>query len=376
MSSRTTRKPFVISYGLFHVLLLSIGLFFSQFYTWSSGLPQVSHIVIVLSILFYISRYHSVNISDSKYLLVFVIYSSLINLIWFFINGFDISYLISSIYWIFNYIFFVTCINIDKNHINRFFNLTLRVITLSYLIEIIIWILGLGRYEFNPRYNGLFNDPNQMAFWILSTCAIYIYLSINKLKTIFVYSMALFLILSTLSRSGMLGFSFLTLALIIKQPGSLKKKIFLFLFFLALFFSLIAVLIHYGFFDSIIFRFESGLEERDSQSESRGFNAIANFPEMLITGSGQGNYSRFISTGNEIHSTWLGIVFYYGVVGASLFFIFLFKIYNRLSIADKIIFFSPMLYGFFTYSARTIIFWFVISVFSLAIKYNANCNEN
>lgn len=376
MSISINKKNFAVSYGSIYILLLLIALFFSQFYTWSSGLPQISHIVIVLSILFYISKYYSINISDSKYLLIFVVYISLINLTWFLIDSFNISYLISSMYWIFNYIFFVVCINLDKSHIDRFFSLILRIIALSYLVEIIIWILGLGRYEFYPRYNGLFNDPNQMAFWILSTCAIYIYLSSNRLKTTVVYSMALSLILLTLSRSGMVGFGFLTLALIIKQPGNFKKKVFLFIVFLALFFSITVVLAHYGFFDSIIVRFESGLEEKESQSESRGFDAVANFPEMLIVGSGQGNYSRFIPTGNEIHSTWLGIVFYYGMIGASLFFVFLFNIYNRLSIADKIIFLSPMLYGFFTYSARTIVFWFFVSVFSLAVKYNANCKEN
>ena len=349
-------------------VFLILAFFMSQFYLWASGLPQFSHIFIALALLFFVYKNIKVNTSDIKIFFIFICYTVLVNLTWFVISGYETSYLISMAYWIFNFLLFLLLVNLKDEHTATFLKLILNFILLSYVLEIILWFLGFGKYNFQPRYNGFFNDPNQMAYWVLSTCAMYLYLSNKKTNNIIIYSLALFLIMLTLSRSAILGFVFLTFGLIFKQKGSILRKILLSLFSLIIATLIVLILNSYGVFDEVIARILQGISEKDEQAEGRGLDILLNFPKYLIFGAGQGNYSLYNPEGNEIHSTWFGIFFYYGIFGLSLFLTFIYTVVRKLSFAEKIIFLSPMLYGFTTYSARTTIFWFFVAVFIMARK--------
>lgn len=346
------------------IYLVLFSFFLSQFYFWSSGIPQFSHIFIMVAILLLFNKSSSINIEYSNIILLFVAYAICINFAWYLIV-LDSSYMMSTIYWVFNLLFFLLMMNLNQVQINFFHEKLLFLIPFSYVIEIIIWASNLGRYDFDPRYNGLFNDPNQMAFWVLSTCAIYLYISGSNSKKIIVYSLALFLILLTMSRSASIGFLMLTLGFIFSQKGDLNKRIFVFFGTLVFFGVLSYFLYNMGVFDNVVLRFIEGLNQRDSQVEGRGLFSFFDYPQYLIFGAGQGAYWLYNPTGNEIHSTWLGILFYYGIVGIFLFLIFLYQIFRKLSLSNKMILLGPMLYGFTTYSARTLIFWFLLAAFLL-----------
>ena len=346
------------------IYLVLFSFFLSQFYFWSSGIPQFSHIFIMGAILLLFNKSSSINIEYSNIILLFVTYAICINFTWYLIV-LDSSYMMSTIYWVFNLLFFLLMMNLNQVQINFFHEKLLFLIPFSYVIEIIIWASNLGRYDFDPRYNGLFNDPNQMAFWVLSTCAIYLYISGSNFKKIVVYLLALFLILLTMSRSASVGFLMLTLGFIFSQKGELNKRIFVFFGTLVFFGVLSYFLYNMGVFDNVVLRFIEGLNQRDSQVEGRGLFSFFDYPQYLIFGAGQGAYWLYNPTGNEIHSTWLGILFYYGIVGIFLFLIFLYQIFRKLSLSNKMILLGPMLYGFTTYSARTLIFWFLLAAFLL-----------
>lgn len=351
------------------IYLILFSFFLSQFYFWSSGVPQFSHIFIMGAILLLFSKSSKINIEYSNIILFFVAYAICVNFTWYLIV-LDSSYMMSTVYWIFNLLFFLLMMNLNQVQIKFFYEKLLFLIPFSYIVEIIIWASNLGRYDFEPRYNGLFNDPNQMAFWVLSSCAIYLYISGNGLKKITVYFLALFLILLTMSRSASVGFLMLTLGLIFSQKGDLNKRIFVFIGTLAFFGSLSYFLYSLGVFDSIALRFIEGLDQRDSQVEGRGLFNFLDYPQYLIFGAGQGAHWLYNPTGNEIHSTWLGILFYYGIIGISLFLIFLYQIFKKLSLSNRMIFLGPMLYGFTTYSARTLIFWFLLAAFLIFSNNN------
>ncbi|MCO8083006.1 O-antigen ligase family protein [Acinetobacter lwoffii] len=351
------------------IYLILFSFFLSQFYFWSSGVPQFSHIFIMGAILLLFSKSSKINIEYSNIILLFVAYAICVNFAWYLIV-LDSSYMMSTVYWIFNLLFFLLMMNLNQVQIKFFYEKLLFLIPFSYIVEIIIWVSNLGRYDFEPRYNGLFNDPNQMAFWVLSSCAIYLYISGNGFKKITVYFLALFLILLTMSRSASIGFLMLTLGLIFSQKGDLNKRIFVFIGTLVLFGSLSYFLYNLGVFDSVVLRFMEGLDQRDSQVEGRGLFSFLDYPQYLIFGAGQGAHWLYNPTGNEIHSTWLGILFYYGIIGISLFLIFLYQIFKKLSLSNKMIFLGPMLYGFTTYSARTLIFWFLLAAFLIFSNNN------
>ena len=355
--------------GRLIVFLILLSFFFSQFYFWSSGFPQFSHIFILSAIFLFFIKNIEIDIKKSKNIILLVSYISCVNFFWCLIN-FDYSYISSTIYWIFNLFFFLLMISLNQSQQNFIFEKILLIIPFSYILEISIWMIGLGRHNFEPRYNGLFNDPNQMAFWVLSTCAIFLYISKNSFNKILIYFLALFLILLTLSRSASLGFLVLSLGFILSQKGNMNKRIILFFAYLLFLGTLSYFLYLYGYFDSIVTRFFEGLEQKNNQVEGRGFFYFLDHPQYLIFGTGQGGYGLYNSTGSEIHSTWFGVLFYYGVIGFSLFLFFIYQIFNKLSFSNKMIFLGPMVYGFTTYNARTLIFWFLLSTFFLFSNNN------
>lgn len=357
-----------ISLMKLEVLLILLGFLFSQFYIFPSGLPQPSHIFIVFSFIIFFIFHNKVKINDSKPLIYFVVYVIFINIYYTLIIS-DLSYIVSTIYWIFNLMLFLVLVNLNILSIKKLFHYLKFIIPLSLIITIIIWAVGAGRYDFNPRYNGYFNDPNQMAFWVLCSCAIGLILFNNLKLKIIIYSLSFFLILLTMSRSATIGFLILTLGLVFQYKSRLDFKIFLSLISLFVAIASIFILFYFGFLDDIVTRFSEGIDSSDQQASDRGFNVLIDYPEYLMFGAGQGAYYLFSPTNHEIHSTWFGILFYYGIIGFFLFVSFLFNIFKRLDFAEKIIFLSPMFYGFFTYNARTLLFWFLVAIFLLYSKH-------
>ena len=359
----------VINLNKLSVFLISIGFFLSQFYFLPGGYPQFSHVFIVLAIAIFFYLNTSISYKDSIFLIIFVFYVCFINISHSIYNGGDISFIISTIYWVFNLILFLALTGISFLNFKKLIFLFKYVLIFSLIMSVVIWFLGGGRYDFSPRYNGYFNDPNQMAFWVLCSCAIGLILFNNLKLKIIIYSLSFFLILLTMSRSATIGFLILTLGLIFQHKSRLDLKIIFSLISLLVASTSFFILLKFGFLDSIITRFSEGVESNDQQASSRGFNALIDYPEHLMFGAGQGAYYLFSPTNHEIHSTWLGILYYYGVIGFFLFVSFLYNIFKRLNFAEKIIFLGPMFYGFFTYNARTLAFWFLVAVFLLYSKY-------
>lgn len=355
----------------FLTALLLLSFFMSQFYFWKSGVPQFTHIFIAIAVTLFVFKNKVIITTPTKFLLLFIFYSVIVNLIWFFINNFDSDYFVSTSYWIFNFVLFALLSNLKDSNVKLLNEFLLKVIFLSYILEILLWAIGLGRYDFSPRYNGFFNDPNQMAFWVLSSCCIYLYISENKIKNLIIFSLAIFLILLTLSRSALLAIPFITVAIIAKQEGKTTNKIILSIASLVTILTISLFFYSRGIFDDIISRLIEGIDESATQAEDRGFDILLEYPEHLFFGAGQGGYSIYSPTSHEIHSTWFGIVFYYGVFGLFLFLTFLYQIFKKLNFSDRILFLGPMFYGFTTYSARTTIFWFVISVFFISKRNKA-----
>lgn len=358
----------IININRISLLFISLGFFLSQFYIFSSGLPQPAHIFIIFSFLLSGILYNKIKIGESRNLIIFVVYATFINIFFTFLIG-DLSYIVSTIYWIFNLILFLVLVNLNILNIKKLFHYLKFIIPLSLIINIIIWAVGAGRYDFNPRYNGYFNDPNQMAFWVLCSCAIGLILFNNLKLKIIIYSLSFFLILLTMSRSATIGFLILTLGLVFQHKSRLDLKIIFSLISLLIAIASFFILLHFGFLDNIVTRFSEGIDSSDQQASDRGFTNLIDYPQYLLFGAGQGAYYLFSSSNHEIHSTWFAVLFYYGVIGFFLFVSFLYNIFKRLDFAEKIIFLGPMFYGFFTYNARTLAFWFLVAVFLLYSKY-------
>ncbi|MEZ9946511.1 hypothetical protein AB4331_16395 [Vibrio breoganii] len=160
--------------------------------------------------------------------------------------------------------------------------------------------------------------------------------------------------------------------IIINNTNVTNIVIFILLSFIGVFFFYIIM----GF-DSDGFSVISRASSTDigEQADIRGYTRLVNFPQYLITGSGQGYDDRFGSH-QEIHSTWVAFIFYYGLPGVTLFLFFLRSIFQGKTIGSIISLSGPLIYGFTTYGARTPIFWmYLVFVFYSLHSFKSSVDE-
>ncbi|MGE8538904.1 MAG: hypothetical protein ACN6NI_06440, partial [Acinetobacter sp.] len=129
------------------IYFILFSFFLSQFYFWSSGVPQFSHIFIIGALLLFFSKKSEINIEYSSIILLFVGYAIIVNFAWYLIV-LDSSYMMSTVYWIFNLLFFLLMTNLTQVQVNFFYEKLLFLIPISYIVGFIIWAIDLGRYDF------------------------------------------------------------------------------------------------------------------------------------------------------------------------------------------------------------------------------------
>lgn len=346
------------------LIFIFLGCILVPYYIFSSGSLQPSHILFILAYVFHRNKYYV----DKAMMLrtsLFFSYCLIVNLVYS-IYYIDLSFLIFPINLLYDLIIFFLIIDILRfNKKLDTKNAFSKVILIIFTMQLSQWALGLGRYDFFPRYNGFFNDPNQMAFFVLCCLAIALSNERAKIINLVIIVLGFWLIFLTQSRSATIGLVFILLSLLISYYSVLRRYLPISLLGIIIF---TYIFLNYYWSDiaNVILNSDnfSRFKEVDvsSQSEDRGFDRIINYPEYLLFGAGQGYYQRFNSN-LEIHSTWFGFLFYYGIIGLCLFICFIYKIYSNLSLYQKFLFLAPLFYSFSTFGARTVVFWIFLAVF-------------
>lgn len=353
---------------------LFLGIFTTPFYIFSSGSLQPSHFFLLLFVFFFLIYKKGFYVEKKLFLMTmpFFAYVLIVNLVYslyyqdtsFFSYPLNLTF---DLLIMFSLVAFLKEANINIIEKVPYFVFTILIMLFS------LWFWGLGEYKYYPRYNGYFNDPNQMAFFVLCVTTI----ACLYIKNIYLFSLTLFfalaLILFTQSRSAILGVFMLVSSLLFLYWRGNKNSVLVFMS-LVLVVSLVLMisseyLLQISYVQSVVERFSEA--DIGEQSDVRGYTRILNFKEYLLFGAGQGLDMRFNSP-VEIHSTWAGIFFYYGIIGISLFLYFLINIFKNLNIYQKILFLVPLMYSFSTFGARTVIFWILLACFyqmSLLNKY-------
>lgn len=352
------------------------GIFLLQFYVFRSGVLQPSHIFVLLSFLIFLS---TIGLSKSVLknrlyfnLIIFVIITLIINSIYSILyKNFD--FIISSAYYFYGLIVTFVTIILLKIEVN-FKKSLLIILFLSLFTLIVLWIAGLGAYEFSPRYNGYFNDPNQMAHWSLCVAVSVILLTKSTLLKYVTVFITFVIIIISMSRSGLVGLAFLLLGVLIPNKRNISYLIVAFLIFISLV-SLTSFKksLFFENYENVINRFlETDFEE---QADTRGYSRAQKYPEYLLFGSGQGLDSRFHSD-FEIHSSWMGLFFYYGIFVLLFFLSILLKIFLSLKFDNILVTLGPLVYGFSTFGIRTPVFWMLLGVLIFYTNFNKeNCFE-
>ncbi len=137
----------------FGYYLTLLALFFSPFYFWESGLPQIAHLIMTLAMFI-------------NFISLFAFYTLLVNL-FVYVKYFDINTLYASCYYIFNiFVWFHLVLLGKKIGPHRFLRTIWVLLWFLLLFELFLILARLGRLYGNSRAMGTFNDPNQMAHWL------------------------------------------------------------------------------------------------------------------------------------------------------------------------------------------------------------------
>lgn len=355
---------------MLHILtnfLVFISILSSQFYLYSSGLPQPAHFLFIFFVIFAITQYKRQLLSgfhtkQTKLLFSFISYVVIINIFFSIINS-NLKFNLSSIYFIYNSIIFIFTFRFMLLDDKKVFFLSFSFFS-AILILLILWLMNLGRFNYGDRYNGFFNDPNQMAFWVLCCCSGFFLIVKNNpiIKSAMLFFSSA-LILATWSRSALIGFFIIFVGLsisLIKTGANDGKSINSAVRLTSIIFGIILIssLIYFlSVSESFLLVLERLLStDLEDQASQRGYHRIFEYPEYILFGAGQGLDERFNSD-LEIHSTWFAILFYYGIIGLFMFSLLIYRIAKPLPLSDILIFLGPIFYGFSTFGARTPIFW-------------------
>jgi hypothetical protein len=95
---------------------------------------------------------------------------------------------------------------------------------------------------------------------------------------------------------------------------------------------------------------------------TRGYDRIANYPEHILLGAGEGAYGRFRSDlyGTELHSSFGTLLFCYGVVGAGCFACALLFL-GRLDLRAALYLVPALVHGMAHQGLRFAFFWAVLA---------------
>lgn len=368
------------------------------YYIRKSGTLQVADCFVLLAFITLILiqikgkfRAHPHNIKKIKPLVLFVLFTLLINTIYFFIYNTK-DFCISSLQYIFILIGIYTFYNVLD--CDRFLSNINKILKLNIVIQLVICLLGYGRYYTPTRYMGTFNDPNQFAFYIFLTYMITII--INKIEGkkhkyhgILLLIVA-FLIIKSASTGSAMGFAIYVLLSVLanfKHVIIYLKKYKTILFVLNI--GLIVILIFFCLLYNTDEKFKSKIDEKVnnfassaiverivekiimtkdnnkgiSLIEDRCIDKIIYYPEYLLFGAGQGYYNRFKLAKfakNEIHSTLLGILFYYGIIPFTFLMYWLWINLKNLKFKECIPYIAILFESFILNNQRQLLLWFMI----------------
>lgn len=360
------------------LVLLTLGTGLLQYYFTSSGSIQISQLILIFFSLYSINSLNnnrkSISLNIRLSFSFFCIYAVLVNCIQYSINLED-PLIKSNLYILYNAIVFFSVVTFyigsTRQHTIR--SCVIWTSLTMLFIAVVQYFFGLGRYDFAPRYNGFFNDPNQMAFWGLCSFGMVSILAKDLKTTLPAFIATIMICLITMSRSALLGIAPMIVGVLLKMGRSIyKSKYFLIILIILALLICFTILINPQFElteNNIYFINRITSTNVESQMEARGYRLLYDYPEQMIFGAGQGDMMRFNHDG-EIHSTWHGILFYYGIIGLAFFLGFLFNLYKRLPLSDILIGLGPLLYSFTTYGARTPIFYIFLACIYISVHRN------
>lgn len=349
-------------------LIWFLVIFLFPVYLFDSGGVQIAHGLIIMGLLLQVLRHKLVINAPVRQLFIFSAWCVFVNAIWTTVTG-DIFIFKNALFILFNLFAFIYAISILQEQktlaLKLFFWAILGITIVLIFLYFTPYKVYFSEYNESYRYTGSFRNPNQLMFWVLIILVTLLTIS-NKIalpsKLYFTLEVLLgILMLMTASRSGFVAF-------LVYLFFRIRKLNFVWIFFILIAFGCIAFyLIDFDEIKGLARVMESVENNSLSISDERGFNRVMDYPQHLIIGAGEGAYYRW-NSGIELHSTFLTLLFSYGIVGFSLFCGFVYKLGFKIN-RDSIAYLLPTSFCFFVHNElRFTILWISLAIFYVMNK--------
>ncbi len=374
MKERSIRREDKYRSNILHSLIY-IFLILSPFYFFQSGGLQVSHVFLLLALGVFIVSNRGPKaplreIQRNWEYLFFLLFVLAINLCYFILYG-DANFMRSSLYYIFNFFIIILSSFLFENE--SFQANFLKIMKGNMLIQLLIYLAGLGRWYGRARYMGTFNDPNQFAFYILISYSFIYLLSKKQNKSITIYSLlAFFLIVISASTGMLLGISLLILLQIInlvKSKMLLRKKKYIFIVAAVVILILFILLLNTDIIKKISSQFsdvsivqrveEKIIKRRAGLLAERGYDRIYHYPQYIFFGSGEGYNQRWQKSFHqgELHATLPSVLFCYGIVPLIILISWMYKKIKKLPFDLLLVYIAVIAESFTLLNTRQSLFW-------------------
>jgi hypothetical protein len=348
--------------------LWSLVVLLVPFYIFPSGVPQPADLLAfaLLPMLWrgWNGRLPPAVIKPLKYLLLFMIYVVIVNVVWSFaIATFSTDakqgFLLAPTYYLFNGLMFFTFLLMFQRYGERLLWLTVRLVLASVLLQAAI---ALALPKSLARATVMFNNANQLGYYaVLSACIILLGQKRLKLSTLQVtigLAAASYLALLSASKAALASICALGIALMISKVRTI-----------ALTLVVLALLITTDNpFSRAIDRAQQRIEHDQSYGfiQERGYDRIGEYPEYWIMGAGEGYYDRFRETSaigsHELHSSMATLFFCYGVFGTLLFLLYLWGTMRGAGIRAWLILGAALAYGMTHQGLRFRLMWLLLAM--------------
>ena len=363
--------------------LISLYILIKPFYLWSSGLPQISDIVLAIAfiVVLFVAPRNSIFqiIKENKLFIVFLFFTSIINFFYFVFYS-DGAYLLHGLYYVFDAIGIITFVLCMKNK-KGFEKILSNSFKMSLILQLIIFLLGIGRYYANTRYMGTFNDPNQFAYYCFLSFGFIFLLSLKERKKtdLFFFMLTLFLVFESSSTGMLVGmsvFAFLYLTPALSRViRNLRQYIIPFITATILLVGGVVVVASspsgLSFFSDspIITRVEQKLSRMEGNDkidlwQERGYDRIYHYPYYILFGAGEGGYWRFEKAYHqyEMHATFPSLLFCYGIIPTCFVVMWVYKKLKGQLFLTLSIYLALLLESFTLINSRQVLFWVIFAL--------------
>ncbi len=359
-------------------LLVLLFLVLLPFYQFESGVPQLSHVLFMGLFACIVVKHQRVLrdcIVDSPYPLYFLIYATVVNVIYFIIYN-KYHFLWNTSYFMFNVMVYFTFVALTRVNRNTYQMLLLGLIC-SAAMQFVLMMFGFGEWK-NDRLLLFCNNPNQLGSILLGFSTLFFVMISypqtridisNKWISIFIVFIIMGVIITINSGSKAAIFSFLYLLSLIVYFSSCNSIGRIKAVLLSVFVLMVGgyLLVNYDM------RISGMMDEKDSSLGGRGYDRIYYHPMYLLFGAGEGFYDRFQSLHQgEIHSSLANILFSYGVIGFGLFSMII-----RRHFWHNVICMSPLLMYSLTHnSIRSPLVWIALAIILSLKSKEGQCTRS